>query len=375
MEKILHIQSLFGDYMKSEFCYRCGKTNVPLHDSICQECYWKDHYAAQLKFSELELNLCKHCGAVMLPNGWSKSNSAATLPDFLAGIAPSWVKTSIDNMVTATPVIQPHWEMAKPQLDLEIEVIDESISEFSPHSEYHMLIIQFLWSICPACAKRETGGDIIFQLRAVKRALLPAEIDFVEATFRNIITQVSEEDNLAFVSDVIARHQGYDFKVGSKAVVDAVIEILKKKWTAHIETNYSLVGEERDGTRKYSITYLYKLPGVVHGDYVNYQGKLCIVSHFNQAAVILVDILNLESIIVRDWLQLIPTDPLPFNVHYLVVSQDYNTDTYEFMDLQDYHTFEVAKNRFPQPLPIGGEVDLYLWQDELYLPFTGDVSI
>ncbi len=350
--------------MRSLFCSVCGKEGVPLHDSFCYQCYWKENHTATLKKPKIGLNTCLTCGAVLLPGGWSSSNTPESLPDLLVDFVRKWVNTSLDNEVRAFPMNDPDWDDGKPRLSLLIKVTDESIPEFPPHEESLVLDIDFLWGTCEICAKKSSGGDTIFQLRAIDRNLTKEEEEYVEQVFRDQIEGIGAENPYYFVSDKIEVHKGYDYKCGSNSLVEHVIEILKKKWLAITSVNYSLVGETKDGTRKYQHTYLFKLPGVKPGDLIYYENSVCRVDVINSAAIIVTDLRSLEVIHIKEWKNLRPIDFFE-EPTYLVMSRNY--DVYELMDLGDYHTFEIRVDNFSRDLDLGEEQTFILYKDQLYL--------
>lgn len=352
---------------KSLFCSICGNTDRILHESFCEECYWDNHYAAELKTNELDMQICLECGAAHLPSGWSGPNNPETLPTLLNGMARRWIKTSIDNEVDAEFQSDPDWDDGKPQTDMRIIVEDRSIEKFPPHIEEHLLHVNFLWSTCSACAKRRTGGDITFQFRALERPVTHEEMLLMEEIFRKLIEKQSNENNFAFVSEVREVHQGFDYKIGSNMLAESAINELRKHLVGKYDKNYRLVGEDKDGTRKYQITHLYKLPAVIKDDYIWFEEELTRILSIKYNGVLVQKLRSNERKLVKTWEELRKMDPLPTKIVLLVTSKNYDANSYEMMNLSTYETFEIAAESFPIELPIGEEVDFLEIRDELYL--------
>ena len=350
--------------MRSMFCSICGKEGVPLHDSFCYDCYWKDNHSATLKKEKVELNTCLTCGSVLLPGGWSTGNTPETLPDLLLDRARKWINTPLENDVKAYAMNNPDWDDGKPSLTLLIKVVDRRIEEFPPHEENLTLVIDFLWGTCEICAKKETGGDTVLQVRAIDRFITEDELNFIEKTLREQIEKMGDENPYYFISERIDVHKGYDYKCGSNTMVEHVIEILKNKWASQSSVNYSLVGESKDGTRKYQHTYLFKLPGVKVGDLIFYDNSVCRVDAITSWSVAVMNLRTLELHHIKEWKDLRPLDFYE-EPTYLVMSKTY--DTYELMHLGDYHIFEIPADIFQRELELGKEQQFLVYKGEFYL--------
>lgn len=352
---------------KGAFCAVCGKTDVPLHKSFCEECYWKEFKSVSLKAERIELNLCLECGAVQLPSGWTNSNPPERVIEAVLENMYRWVDYDPDIEIWADAETEPRWEDGKPTMTVKVTALDNRIEIFQPHEEHHFAEVFFLWGTCKACATKRTGGNVTFQMRAVNRQLTDWEMNEFEELVTSIVQRAQPNNPMAFVVAVTETRYGLDLKLASRLLAENILSEIKKKWVGEEKKNFKLVGEDKDGIRKYATTYLYRIPGVVKGDYVVQDNKLFRVRTINSQGVETFDLETRETVLIKDWQNIKLADPHPRKVEYLVVSYDHSSNTYEFMDLVDYHTFEVDAESFKKELPIGETLTFLEWTGKLYL--------
>ena len=349
------------------FCAICGNTNAPLYDAFCEVCYWKENQSISLKQKSVDLGICIECGAVHLPSGWTNSNTEEDIIQTVLDNTYRWINADIDVEIETQPLQWPRWEDGKPQLIVEITAMDNRIEEFNIHMEQQSLEFNFNWSTCKACGMKKTGGNVTLQFRANNRQMTEEEKSEFEAMVTELVQKSQKINPMAFVVNVTETKYGLDLKLASKLLAESIIAELKKKWIGVAEKNFKLVGEDRDGQRKYAATYLYRIPGVVPGDFVEFEGQLALINSISSKGVEATYVRNGEQITIEKWEDLLPTDPKPFPVSYLIVSHNHSTESYELMDLQDYHTFEVQQDEFPIPLPIGETLLFLEWRGKIFL--------
>ncbi len=361
--------------MKGSFCAICGKTNVPLHEALCNVCYWKEHQSIKLKQRQIELDICTECGAVKLPSGWTNSNNSDQALQAVLDNLYRWVDFDPDVEIETILLSKPRWEDGKPNMIAEIIAYDPRIEMFPIHEEHHEVEIQFLWGICKACAVKKTGGSVTFQLRTANRQMTMKEMNEFERMVTEIVQRSQPNNPMSFVVSVMETKYGLDLKLASRMLAENILSELKKKWAGKSKKNFKLVGEDKDGIRKYAVTYLYRIPGVVRGDYIIHGGDLMEVMGIDNQGVEAYNFSTSTYTLIRDWENLKIADPSPRLIEYLVVSHDRTTDSYELMDLSDYHAFEIDAKTFPKSLPIGETVVFLEWEDKLFLTRTKQRNI
>ncbi len=353
--------------MRELFCVKCGKTQVPLQESLCETCYWQSHTSFTFKSRAIEINTCLECGAIMLPSGWTGSNTGEKAIFLILQNVHYWVKAPFEVDFEARQLTEPLWEDGKPSFRIEVTATDDLIEQFEPHVETKEIDVIILWGTCKACVAKRTGSKVTFQIRADGRELTKTEEKEVEQIVTKIVKQLQPENPMAFVSDVIYQTYGFDLKLATQRLGDIIMEQLVKRWVGVKDKNYKLVGEERDGTRKYALTFLFKLPHVTNDEIVRYNNRYFWVAGISKAGVELVDLKSDENISVLKYKDIQKLDPPPFHKNYLVISQDHETKDYQLMDLQDFHTFEVSGFDFPRLLHVGEEEEFLIIDENLFI--------
>ncbi len=352
---------------KGAFCAICGKTGLALHESFCEECYWKEFNSVHLKAHRIELNLCLECWAVQLPSGWTNSNTPERAIDAVLENMYRWVDYDPDVEVWAEVETYPRWEDGKPTMTVKVFAYDGRIEAFPPHEEQHDAEVVFHWGTCKACATKRSGGNVTFQMRALNRQLTEWEMNEFERMVTEIVQRTQPNNPMSFVVGFTETKYGLDLKLASRLLAENILSEIKKKWVGEEKKNFKLVGEDKDGIRKYATTYLYRIPGVIRGDFILHDEHLMKVKGITPQGVDAVDLTNGEIVLIKNWQQIKNADPLPREVEYLIVSFDHTTQSYELMDLDDYHTFEVAASEFTQELPVGQTVTFLEWKGKLFL--------
>ncbi|RMG42221.1 MAG: hypothetical protein D6732_01420 [Methanobacteriota archaeon] len=352
---------------KGAFCAVCGKSNVPLHTSFCEDCYWKEFSSVTLKAERIELNLCLECWAVQLPSGWTNSNTPERAIEAVLENMYRWVDHDPDVEIWAEAENEPRWEDGKPSMTVRITASDARIEVFPPHEEQHFAEVVFHWGTCKACATKRSGGNVTFQMRAMNRQLTDWEMNEFEQMVTDIVQRTQPNNPMSFVVGFSETRYGLDLKLASRLLAENILTEIKKKWIGEEKKNFKLVGEDKDGIRKYATTYLYRIPGVVRGDFIVQQDRLLKVRGINAQGVDAIDLKNGEPLLIKDWQHIRHADPLPRKVEYLIVSYDQGTQSYELMDLTDYHIFEVPASDFMIDLPIGETLTFLEWHGKLFL--------
>ena len=350
---------------KSLFCSVCGEGDVALHESLCFNCYWKENRIIEKKLPKLSLNTCIDCLSIKLPSGWTKVYDLENLSDLVHGYVRRELEIEINDESEFLNQEYPDWDKPKPKLSCLFKVMNDRIDSFSVYEETRELDIHFLWGNCAVCRKKKSGGDTVLQIRAIERELTEEEEEYFDKKVKEIIEKASSEDHYAFASDKVYTYKGFDYKLGSNALAERMIEAFVLKWVAITSVNYSLIGEAKDRTRKYSHTYLFKLPGVVEGDLAVIGGEIFGILKTNTKGVL---IKSLETGLVsteKNW-----KDLRPFRDYYrekfMIVSKEQDSSSYELMNLKTYETFEIENKGISPEIGAGEEVELLIYKDKYY---------
>lgn len=351
------------------FCAECGLQDVPLHDNFCQNCYWKFHSLYKPLLTKIDVPFCLNCNAIKLSSGWTNRNEKEIVPIEVGNGFQKNIQIGIETSIEIDEITEIKWEVPNPEFDIIYKLTNFEISEFEPHEEHVTITFKLVGGTCPICVKKKTGsGEITIQLRAHNRNLTQKEKDKATTIIFQIAEKYLEENSEAYLGLIKENYGGLDFFVGNSLIADDFINSLKNTWIGHHEKNFKLITEEKDNTRVYNITHLYRLPNAIINEFVEYNNDLWKVVNISKRGVILKNMKSHEIVTVKEWDQINLADPSPFQIKKVIISEDKNTKSYLLLNLSTYQNEEVNCEEFPSKLKIGEEVIFLQWKNRLYLP-------
>lgn len=82
----------------------------------------------------------------------------------------------------------------------------------------------------------------------------------VRVTLERIATEARRRERAAFISKVEERLEGLDFYVNPASLARRMARVLKSKFGAGVKESRKLVGQTRDGRKKYRLTISARIP-------------------------------------------------------------------------------------------------------------------
>ncbi|MHA2251094.1 MAG: NMD3-related protein [Candidatus Kariarchaeaceae archaeon] len=349
------------------FCAECGKKGVPLKDSFCQNCYWKYFRIAKPRKSRIDVAYCLTCGSLKLPAGWTGANEKNEIPEITAHAYSKFLHTHTDAIISIQDVEEINWLNPNPEFHVSYNISINNVEEFSLHTEEHFLYFKIHGGICKTCVKKKTGtSDVTVQFRAHNRPVNKTEEDIVTNTAFDLVNQLSYESPESYLGEIIEVHGGLDLYFGNTMIADEFITRLKDIWIGHHEKNFKLITEDKEKKRVYRVTHLYRIPGLVAGDYIDLENELYLVDQISKNGIHLGSLIDKSRILVRKWMDLAIAAPAPFPIRKIILSFDKTASSYLIMDLKDYSTEEIGMNYLGENLPIGEEMTLLSWKERYY---------
>lgn len=251
------------------FCYKCGSLEAdagPLIQGLCQRCFSE---APLLKAPrEVDVAICKGCGSYKIGNRWSTPASGPeveiaireTILDKIRVVIPtdsgpklvrptetSYVKVDVtplvnENLAKVRAMGKVHSLQAQPKLD---EV---------------MVKLNLNYGTCEVCSlKRAKHHEAILQLRG---ELSRDSLSRLKKAVNSVAANASARDPMDFIADVKEQHGGLDIYVSSLSLAKKMAAMLKSKFRASLSESAKLVGQTRDGRKKYRVSILAKFEKV-----------------------------------------------------------------------------------------------------------------
>ncbi|MFV2016801.1 MAG: NMD3-related protein, partial [Candidatus Heimdallarchaeota archaeon] len=330
----------------NRFCAECGSTNRPLHDNFCQNCYWHYHSLAEPSTNDLDFTICNECYSVKLPSGWTVVTNINDIPFEIAQASVKYLQTDEDTYVDIEEITPVDWTNPKPEFQIKYKTTSDKIKEFDEFYEFYDFNVSIGRGICKVCVAKKTGSSsTVVQLRAKNRPLTQGEITKFSQLALNVSQDKLTENPTAYLSDIIENHGGLDFYFGNQWTGENFISELQKIILGHKEKNFKLITEDKKGQRVYAITFLYRIPEVRSGDLIAYQNELYNVINLSRKSIKIRSLVDRSKLSIYDWNSLNLLRILPEEIRKVVLSKDYNSDTYLFMDVNSFENEEVLSSR------------------------------
>jgi nonsense-mediated mRNA decay protein 3 len=250
------------------FCYRCGaleEDSGPLIDGLCQRCFSKENRLLRAPV-ELEVTVCGRCGAHKLGKQWHQAAEG----DVLLNAARATVLSAI-RLARLTPAGMKLLSPAEaPDVELSIEPKPkEGLIEVRARGKVHELQVEpqideahvkfeLKRTTCDVCRLKSAHHyEAILQVRG---ELVGKKRSGVRSALERLADEEGKRERKAFISSIEERKEGIDFYVNPVALARRMAALLKSEFGARVEESAKLIGQTRDGRRKFKFSILAKLP-------------------------------------------------------------------------------------------------------------------
>ena len=259
-------KNLIG-YMK-RFCYWCGALEAergPLIGGLCQRCFAEGNRLLRVP-AELEVTICRRCGAHLVGKQWREAGEG----DPIANAVRATVLSSLEvaRLTDAgTKFLRPH---EVPELELRVEPkLTEGVIKIRAHGKVHELQVKpqleearikfsLKRSTCDVCAlKSARHYEAILQVRGKLTREKRSEI---RKMLQKLASEVGKRERAAFIAKVEELREGLDLYVNPASLARQMAAILKSWFKAEIKESAKLVGQTKDGRRKFRYSILARLP-------------------------------------------------------------------------------------------------------------------
>jgi len=244
------------------FCYRCGALEDeagPLIQGLCQRCF-SEVPLLQLP-AEVEVVLCKRCGAVRIGRQWQLQSSGASVEDA--------VRQAVLHVVRVTRDTEAGRKFLRPEeAGVQVEVnprlkeglVDVRASgrvhhlQVNPKVEEATLKLNLKYTTCNLCSlKRARHYEAILQLRDFPSRETRLR---VQEEMERLAAQSSKVKPGNFIAEVKEHHGGLDFYLSSVSLARMMAARLKESFGATTVESAKLIGQTKNGRRKYRVSIL-----------------------------------------------------------------------------------------------------------------------
>lgn len=240
--------------MSGEFCVVCGRTELPLADGVCAECFARDHLLVEAPESATVV-VCPTCGRRRVGRHWEREGAPPNL--------------TADDL---TPLLRVHPEAAVPRVRWTETTAGETLRRLEGEADVRFrgvekkvgvrLTVRIEPHTCPDCSRRSGNYyTAILQLRGPEtRRRPPAEelrADLARA-YDGIVPEIRSEWRKA-VARREALPEGWNLYVTDTLAARGIAKAIKLKTGADLKESATLWGR-KDGRDVYRVTFRLRIP-------------------------------------------------------------------------------------------------------------------
>jgi len=249
-----------------------------------------------------------------------------------------------------------------------------------PHDEEYPVEIRFNYGTCETCGMMSGGYyEAILQIRADNRQLSDEEKMQLTEKVRDMTIARYKADDKAFITTIQDDKYGLDFYIGSEHLCKYIADELELQYLAERKENYSLVGEDKAGNKKYRITILIKLPHFSVGDFISIDDEPCQILAMGRNTLTCFALKRRERFSINPksskWRTLEFLAPVSARHEFMIVTYVYGQPV-TLMDAKNYETVDVEESIFDFEITAGITVYGVRFDDTLYiLPNQEEIEI
>lgn len=255
-------------------CPRCGDAVARPADErgLCPACFVETVALVDVP-AEIEVSQCGNCDSIAVDGAWRDDHE---------GPVQAAIEAMTDRVGVHRSVGSVDWTVRADRIDalhhrltarFELEVAGRAVDR------ERETVVSIEGTTCPRCSRiegDEYGG--IVQLRANGRVPTADERRLARTTVASVLDdRVGRGDRESFLTDVIVRDEGLDFRLSTPRLGDQVASAIREELGGRIDTSRTLVTTDGDGREVYRVTFSVRLPRFRPGDVVEFDAGVGLV--------------------------------------------------------------------------------------------------
>lgn len=224
--------------MGEKFCPKCGKQTNKLYESLCEECFLSSISIAKDLPEKIDVKQCRLCDRFFLDK-----ISSTSLEDLVERFLRKFFKKEEVNSIS--------YALKENKLILSLTSKVYGLEK----TEEKSVGVAVKKIICRACSMMKSG-----YFQAVLQVRAPASLlEDVKKEIEKQVEFLRQHDELAFISKLEERGNGFDAYIGSKASANQIARVMKTKYKAKLKITKKFAGYVK-GRRVYRDTILISIP-------------------------------------------------------------------------------------------------------------------
>ena len=240
--------------MNADFCVVCGRTDRPVQEGICAECYAKRHPLVTGD-PHATVTMCPTCGARLVGSHWERRGASTLLtPQDLAPLIAVNPEAGIREIHWEESGNDPLFREVRGTFRVRFRGLEEGIEV--------PLSVHVTHRTCPECARR-TGRYYTarIQLRGPEGGrgpMGPASHARLGELFDRVIRE-ARKDWRSALSWKEALPEGWDYYLTDKSAARGISRLLREYLGGEVKESASLYGR-KDGREVYRTTIRLRVP-------------------------------------------------------------------------------------------------------------------
>jgi len=249
-----------------KFCYRCGSLDGeegPLINGLCQRCFSESPLLQAP--NEVKVVVCRGCGAYRVGNSWQTCDS----PDPVVAAVTQAVleKVRVIRLTeSGTQLLRPS-EAGEVKISVEPNFKDNSARvtgigkvhplQVQPRSDEVIVKFKLSRIACKTCSlKSAKHFEAILQVRGeISEEVIARIMNKLE----NLAAETGAREPGDFIAEVEDQKGGVDLHLSTLSLARKMAALLKSKFGASLSESAKLIGQTRDGRKKYRVSILAKI--------------------------------------------------------------------------------------------------------------------
>ena len=185
-----------------------------------------------------------------------------------------------------------------------------------------------------------------------------AEEDLAVEIIKSLLKQTVSEAHASYLLDIVEVRGGLDFLFSDRYLANLAAQAIIHKFGGSKKETFKLVGEEKDGTKKYKSTIVVRIPLLRTGDWIILENDPFLVIKHDRLGVI-VRKKGVGKAKRFEWNVVKEATPINSQILQIPVQVIAKLDdSFLVMDSRSYETFEISLKDMPFETEVGMNITL-----------------
>ncbi|RLE64217.1 MAG: hypothetical protein DRJ47_08240 [Thermoprotei archaeon] len=356
--------------MAKRFCAVCGKSDTPLINNLCPECFKKENRLI-VSPEPVKILLCRNCLSYFHKGKWISPRSYASIPGIIKDAIETRVISQLKKKGEVIDV-DVHVSFQKDvdegsEIPIEIKVKGRAHPSLPFYEEIYYTKAILHLSLCPSCRTVVGGKEkAILQIRAKERPLSKREVNIINDLIKEELEKLYDRDKGAVVLDIKEKKGRIDVYLASLHAARRLAHAIQLYFSGKILETQKILGVSRTGKTIIRTTIRVLIPPFKKDDIIAWKDSVYKVLKIGKNSVKLLSLENYsERVVSLRRLYRENIDILEDTSVGLVMSV--KPPNVLVLDLSNYETLDIYLEKIPFWIEENTSLKLVKWRGRIYL--------